>query len=51
MISVDAIGGEVDRLMEPGASAYITKPFDVAHLLEVLDTALSAGAPNAMLEL
>lgn len=50
MISVDAIGGEIDRLMELGASAYITKPYDVGHLLDVLDNALSVGAPNAVPE-
>jgi CheY-like chemotaxis protein len=48
MISVGAIGGEIDRLMELGACAYITKPFDVAHLLYVVDHALSVSALNAV---
>ena len=37
VISADAIGGEIDRLLELGACAYLSKPFEVDRLLRVLD--------------
>jgi DNA-binding response OmpR family regulator len=44
-ISVVVISGEADQdgrgLLEKGASSYLTKPFDVRRLLEVVDLMLS----------
>ncbi|MBA3351356.1 MAG: response regulator, partial [Blastocatellia bacterium] len=37
IISADATETQVERLMNIGADEYLTKPFDVARLLEVLD--------------
>jgi CheY-like chemotaxis protein len=48
MISADAIGGEIDRLMELGASTYLTKPFEVQYLLAVLDDLLAGATPSAI---
>ncbi|MFN2508336.1 MAG: response regulator [Chthoniobacterales bacterium] len=39
MISAVAVGAEIARLKDLGAHAYLTKPFDVRHLLSVLDDA------------
>jgi CheY-like chemotaxis protein len=44
VISADAIGSEVERLKQLGACAYITKPFEVGHFLELLDQALAGFA-------
>lgn len=43
MISAVAMGAEIERLKKLGASAYLTKPFDVSEFLSVLDDALQAG--------
>ena len=43
VISADAIGSEIKRLKELGACAYITKPFEVPHFLQVLDEMLLPG--------
>lgn len=48
MISADAIGGEIERLKELGASAYITKPFEVPKLLQALDDTLARQATTAI---
>ncbi|MFN2587040.1 MAG: hybrid sensor histidine kinase/response regulator [Actinomycetota bacterium] len=37
MLSADATGGQIQRLKDKGAAAYVTKPMDVRQLLEVLD--------------
>ena len=37
VISADATRGHQDRLLEAGARAFITKPFDVDRLLELVD--------------
>ncbi len=43
MVTADATTGQVQRLLSAGAVAYLTKPLDVAQLLEVIDGIL-AGA-------
>ncbi len=43
MLSANAIEGEIERLKELGACAYITKPFQVPNLLQVIDSALAGG--------
>jgi len=35
--SADATPGQVQRLLSAGASAYLTKPFDVRELLAIID--------------
>jgi PAS domain S-box-containing protein len=44
ILSADATQWQRNRLLEAGASRYLTKPIAVAELLEVLDGVLSAGA-------
>jgi CheY-like chemotaxis protein len=41
VVGADAIAGDIQRLKKLGASAYVTKPFDVRCFLEVLDQALA----------
>ena len=41
MVTADATAGQVQRLLSAGASAYLTKPLDVAKLLDLLDEMLS----------
>ena len=43
MLSADATPHQVERLLECGASAYLTKPLQVTRFLEVLDLSLEAG--------
>ena len=40
VISADATRGQVDRLMEAGARAYLTKPLDVAQFLKLVSDIL-----------
>ncbi len=41
MISADATPGQVERLLAAGANDYLAKPFNIAHLLNVLDQCLA----------
>jgi CheY-like chemotaxis protein len=41
MVTADATGGQVQRLLSAGATAYLTKPLDVGQLLIVVDTILT----------
>jgi len=41
IVSADATPGQLKRLLAAGARAYLTKPFDVAQLLGLLDATLS----------
>lgn len=43
MISGDAIPSQVERTLELGAQAYITKPFDIHEFLRILDENLGAA--------
>jgi CheY-like chemotaxis protein len=38
IVSADATSGHVQRLLNAGASAYLTKPIDVAELRKLFDT-------------
>ncbi len=41
MVSADATPGEIRRLLEAGAEAYLTKPLDVRQFLDVVDRLLA----------
>ena len=41
MVSADATTGQVQRLLSAGATAYLTKPLEVAKLLSVVDDVLA----------
>ena len=41
ILSADATPGQVQRLLSAGASAYLTKPFDVRELLRIVDDTLT----------
>jgi signal transduction histidine kinase/HAMP domain-containing protein len=45
MISGDAIPSQVQRMLDFGARAYITKPFDVPELLRIVDEILASARP------
>jgi AmiR/NasT family two-component response regulator len=44
ILSADATPGQISRLLELGASAYLTKPLDVKHMLALLDERMSAAS-------
>jgi CheY-like chemotaxis protein len=46
IISADATRHQIDRLMEAGARAYMTKPLDVQRFLDVVDESLQGDALN-----
>jgi CheY-like chemotaxis protein len=43
VISADATTRQIEKLMNAGARAYLTKPIDVSELLRVLDEHLGSG--------
>ena len=43
IVTADATSGQVQRLLTAGATAYLTKPLDVAKLLSVIDDVLPVG--------
>jgi signal transduction histidine kinase/CheY-like chemotaxis protein len=47
MVSADATPGQIERLLEAGASDYLTKPLDVRKLLELLDRTLKPRLDHA----
>jgi HPt (histidine-containing phosphotransfer) domain-containing protein len=47
ILSADATPSQVDRLGALGASDYITKPFDIPRLLEIIDNSGRASNPVA----
>jgi CheY-like chemotaxis protein/nitrogen-specific signal transduction histidine kinase len=47
IVSADATAGQRQRLLTAGASAYLTKPYEVQELLRVIDEALAASATAA----
>jgi signal transduction histidine kinase/ActR/RegA family two-component response regulator len=51
MLSADATSGQVQRLRANGATDYLTKPFDVARLLAVIDGTGSTEQPTAAPEM
>jgi len=46
VLSADATPATIDRLREAGANDYLTKPFDVAKLVKLIDVALENCAPS-----
>ena len=46
ILTADATRAEAARLSELGAVAYLTKPFQVPHLLETIDSALGGKLPK-----
>lgn len=44
VISADASPNHMKKLLETGATAYLTKPFDVTHLLDTVDNLLAVRA-------
>lgn len=47
IVSADATPSQVRRLLDAGASDYLTKPLDVIRFLEVIDAVLGAGKDQA----
>lgn len=45
VVSADATPGQVQRLKAEGANGYLTKPFDVAQILEILDGISTSPEP------
>jgi signal transduction histidine kinase/ActR/RegA family two-component response regulator len=43
VVSADATAGQQQRLLAAGASAYLTKPYEVQELLRIIDDALARG--------
>jgi PAS domain S-box-containing protein len=43
MVTADATAGQVQRLLSAGASAYLTKPLDIAKLLSLVDEMLGSA--------
>ena len=43
MISADATPGQIERLLAAGANDYLSKPFNIAHFLHVLDEGIALG--------
>jgi AmiR/NasT family two-component response regulator len=48
MLSADATPRQIERLLEAGAKAYLTKPLDVKRFLQVVDENLSLKAPTVL---
>jgi CheY-like chemotaxis protein len=44
-LSADATPGQIKRLLAAGADRYLTKPFDVAELLGILDRIAAGDRP------
>jgi CheY-like chemotaxis protein len=40
IVTADATPGQTEKLVSEGATAYVTKPFDVAELLTAIDRAI-----------
>jgi CheY-like chemotaxis protein len=45
MLSADATPRQIERLLQAGASAYLTKPLDVKRFLQVVEETLAKGNP------
>ena len=44
IISADATPGQTERLLRAGANEYLSKPFDIGHFLQVLDSCIAHAA-------
>ncbi len=47
IVSSDAIDRQIQRLLEAGAAAYLSKPFDVRQFLETIDDLIREQNPPA----
>jgi signal transduction histidine kinase/CheY-like chemotaxis protein len=47
VLSADASHGRIERLLDAGAEAYLTKPIEIERLLELVDEALSKPVGSA----
>jgi signal transduction histidine kinase/FixJ family two-component response regulator len=47
IVSADATQGQIQRLLNAGAAAYVTKPFDVAELMQIIDAQIATRAQPA----
>jgi PAS domain S-box-containing protein len=47
VVSADAMDSQIKRLLAAGANHYLTKPFDVATVLSVVDTIVLSAAPTS----
>jgi CheY-like chemotaxis protein len=45
MLSADATPRQIERLLQAGANAYLTKPLDVKRFLQVVEETLAKGNP------
>jgi PAS domain S-box-containing protein len=50
MLSADATPAQSRRMMASGAVAYLTKPIDIAQVMQVIDERLAGGAPHAAVD-
>jgi signal transduction histidine kinase/ActR/RegA family two-component response regulator len=48
VVSADATVGQQQRLLAAGATAYLTKPYEVKELLRIIDDALAQAAKSSM---
>ena len=46
VLSADATDRQIERLLADGATAYVTKPIDVAEFLRIVDELLPTAAPT-----
>src|SRR6267143_2300647 len=46
VVSADASPGQSQRLLAAGASGYLTKPYEIASLLELIDVHCVSGHPG-----
>jgi PAS domain S-box-containing protein len=47
VLSADATRGQIEKAMEAGADAYLTKPFNIRELIETLNGFLAGGRTHA----
>ena len=50
VVSADATPGQIDRLLAAGASAYFTKPLDIASILGLFDNTFTKPSPVQTVE-
>jgi len=48
VVSADATPRQVERMLDAGASAYLTKPLDIQKLLQVVDEAIGKGVQSGV---
>jgi DNA-binding NtrC family response regulator len=48
MVSGDTDSQSIDEAMKAGATEYITKPFDLAHVVETVERSLKHHLPKSV---